>query len=59
MEKGNTKMNDKEIIIFSMKMDKNLKNNFVKACKNNDSSASQEIRKFIKEYLKKDTKNNI
>ena len=47
MEKKNNKIN------FNIKVEEDIKNRFVSVCKNQDTSASMEIRKFMKEYLSK------
>ena len=41
----------KEQSIFNMKIEKELKDRFIEICKLNDTSASMEMRKFIKKYL--------
>lgn len=47
MEKKDKKIN------FNVKVEEDIKNRFLAVCKANDSAASQEIRKFMKEYLNK------
>lgn len=42
-----------------IRIDKQLKIDFIKCCKEQDSTASQEIRKFIKDYLKKNSQRKL
>ncbi|MBJ8484814.1 MULTISPECIES: hypothetical protein [Acinetobacter] len=36
-----------------VRVEQDLKENFIAACKSQDSTASQELRKFMREYVKK------
>lgn len=38
---------------YPIRIEKSLKDAFISSCKNNDSTAAQELRKFIKEYVRK------
>lgn len=38
---------------YPIRVDKTLKDQFISVCKTNDSTAAQELRKFMKEYIKK------
>lgn len=42
-----------------IKIDEDLKKAFINACHANDSTASQEIRKFIREYLNKNAQGQL
>jgi hypothetical protein len=44
---------------FNVKMEKTLKDRFIEVCKQNETLASLEIRKFIKEYLKKNSQTTM
>ncbi len=48
----------KQISNFTIRVDTTLKNRFIKVAKENDSDSSKEVRKFIKEYLKRYEKEN-
>lgn len=38
---------------FNVKVERDIKDRFIKVCENNDTKASQEIRKFMRDYLQK------
>ena len=38
---------------YPIRVDKTLKDNFISVCKSNESTAAQELRKFMKEDVKK------
>lgn len=42
-----------------VKIDSELKDLFISVCKSQDSTASQEIRKFIKDYVRKHGQQNL
>lgn len=46
-------LNLRTISQLPVKVDKDLKDAFIKCCKSQDSSASQELRKFMKDYVRK------
>ena len=46
-------MNEKKIVNYTFRVDKDLKDRFVEVCKANDTDSSKELRKFIKQYLSK------
>jgi len=48
------KMNKKkDTTNINIRIDRSLKDRFIAVCKENESDSNKEIRKFIKEYLKK------
>jgi len=48
-------MNNKNVnkVNFNVKVERDIKDRFIKVCENNDTKASQEIRKFMRDYLQK------
>lgn len=40
-------------VLLPIKIDEDLKKAFISACNSNDSDASKELRKFIKNYISK------
>lgn len=42
----------KKKVLFSFQIDEGLKDTFLKVCENNDTTAAQQIRRMIKEYIK-------
>jgi len=48
-------MKDKKIINYAFRIDKDLKDRFLAVCKANDTDSSKELRKFIKQYLVKNS----
>jgi hypothetical protein len=42
--------NDKSIVV---RIDENLRDAFIESCKSNDTTASQELRRFMRDYVKK------
>jgi len=40
-------------VLLPIKIDEDLKNQFISACNSNESDASKELRKFIKNYVSK------
>ena len=46
----------KEISNFTIRIETNLKKQFTRIAKQNDSDASKEVRKFIKKYIIENTK---
>ena len=53
MEGIKMKKEQKEVVIFNIKIEEDLKNRFLAVAKANDDNGSQLIRKFIKDYLVK------
>jgi len=45
--------------MLQVRMDENLRKAFVKSCKNNDTTAAQEIRKFIRNYVAKNGQRSL
>jgi len=52
-------MEEKKIINYTIRVEKDLKDRFLQVCKSNDSDSSKEIRKFMKEYLRKNAQTSI
>ena len=48
--------NENKKVNFTIRIDKDLKDKFIKACKAIDTDSSKEIRKFIKNFLNKEIK---
>jgi antitoxin component of RelBE/YafQ-DinJ toxin-antitoxin module len=44
-------MQNKNKVNFTIRIDKELKDRFVKVCKQNDTDSSKEIRRFVKTFL--------
>lgn len=44
---------------YPIRVDKDLKDHFISVCKNNDSTAAQELRKFMKEYIRKNNQPDL
>lgn len=42
-----------------IKLDAELKDAFISACKSNDSTASQELRNFMREYIRKNGQQDL
>jgi len=42
---------DTKTVNYTIRLDKELKDRFVKICKSMDSDSSKEIRKFMKKYI--------
>lgn len=42
-----------EAVLFTVKVDGELREAFVATCKERDTTAAQEIRKFMRDYIKK------
>ncbi len=42
--------NEKSVLV---RVDKDLRDAFIEACRRNDSTASQELRRFMRDYVKK------
>ena len=40
-----------KIVTLGVDMDESLRKNFIRCCRDNDTSASREIRQFIRKYL--------
>lgn len=38
---------------YPIQVDKSLKDTFISVCKDNDSTAAQELRKFMREYIQR------
>lgn len=45
--------------VIRFRVDAQIKKSFEEACKSNDITASQVLRKFIKEYIKKNGQKNL
>ena len=45
------KNNTQEKVLINFKIDKDLRDRFIEICKINDTTGTQELRKFIKKYL--------
>jgi len=48
-------MNNKKVVNYTFRVDEDLKNRFIAVCKANDTDSSKELRKFIKQYLAKNS----
>ena len=48
-------MEEKKIVNYTFRVEKDLKDRFVAVCKANDTDSSKELRKFIKQYLAKNS----
>jgi len=49
-------MDDKSnMVIFNIKVEDELKERFLRVAKENDTDGSKEVRKFMKEYLSKNS----
>lgn len=44
---------------YPIRVDKDLKDHFISICKNNESTAAQELRKFMKDYIKKNQQQDL
>jgi len=44
---------------YNIKVEEDLRKRFIAVCKENDTSGSMEIRKFIKEYLKNNSQTKM
>lgn len=44
---------------YPIRVDKTLKDHFISVCKSNDSTAAQELRKFMKDYIKKNNQKDL
>jgi len=42
-----------------IRLDQNLKDAFLSTCKSQDTTASQELRKFMREYVKKHSQQDL
>ena len=47
------KQNSEEEVMMSVKLPRHLRDRFSAACKSRDSSASRELREFMRKYLSK------
>jgi len=45
--------NETKKTLFNINIDKDIKDRFINECKNNDTTAARELRRFIKDYLSK------
>ncbi len=50
MKKKTKKKKDSNVVL-QIRIDENLRKSFLLSCENNDMTASQEIRKFIRKYV--------
>lgn len=50
---------DKVTIQLPIKVDRQLKDAFISCCRSQESTASQEVRKFMKEYVKKHSQQDL
>jgi len=48
-------MEEKKIVNYTFRVEKDLKDRFIAVCKANDTDSSKELRKFIKQYLAKNS----
>lgn len=46
-------------VILPIKIDKDVKNSFISVCKSQESDASKELRKFINDYIKKHSQQDL
>jgi len=44
---------------YPIRVDKDLKDHFISVCKTNESTAAQELRKFMKDYIKKNNQQDL
>jgi hypothetical protein len=44
---------------YPIRVEKTLKDHFISVCKSNDSTAAQELRKFMKDYIKKNNQQDL
>lgn len=44
---------------YPIRVDKDLKDHFISVCKTNESTAAQELRKFMKDYIKKSNQQDL
>jgi hypothetical protein len=44
---------------YPIRVDKDLKDHFISVCKDNESTAAQELRKFMKDYIKKNNQQDL
>ena len=44
---------------YPIRVDETLKNHFISACKSNESTAAQELRKFMKDYIKNNNQQDL
>lgn len=44
---------------YPIRVEKLLKDTFISVCKSNDSTAAQELRKFMKDYIKKNQQQDM
>jgi len=44
---------EKKLVLFNIKLEKDLRDAFVATCSEQDSTAAQEVRKFMRDYVKK------
>lgn len=44
---------------YPIRVDKFLKDTFISVCKENESTAAQELRKFMKDYIKKNQQQEL
>lgn len=44
---------------YPIRVDKLLKDTFISVCKENESTAAQELRKFMKDYIKKNQQQDM
>lgn len=51
----NKKTRHEQRINFTIRIEKDLKQRFISVCKANETDASKEMRKFIKDYLSKNS----
>ncbi len=49
---------DKKVIL-GIRVEKSVRDTFVNCCKGNDVTASQEIRKFMREYISKNQQQSL
>lgn len=59
MEGIKMKKEKTEVVIFNIKIEEDLKNRFLAVAKANDDNGSQLIRKFIKDYLIKNSQTKM
>ncbi len=49
---------DKKVTL-GIRVEKNIRDTFLNCCKGNDVTASQEIRKFMREYIRKNQQQSL